>query len=105
LTAGMGYDSAHYLAVSAAVAGGLGAKGNAQQNQKVAAVLKKMIYRGVNGTTRFFDKFQAAVPTRDPSLGMPHQFLQIQDFRQDPVVIAPFPYETSAFKQPPWFKT
>jgi branched-chain amino acid transport system substrate-binding protein len=108
LTAGMTYDSVHYLAIAAAVAGGLGAKGDVQQNRKVAAVLKKMIYRGVNGTTRFFDKYQAAVPypdaTRDPSLGMPHQFLQIQDYRGEPALIAPPPYDTAAFKLPPWFK-
>ena len=42
--------------------------------------------------------------TRDPSLGMPHQFLQIQDHTKTPVLIAPAPYETAQFVLPPWIK-
>jgi len=106
LTAGMPYDSCHYFALAAATAGGVGDLGDREQNRRVAERLRAMIYRGVNGTTRFFQKEQAAIPypdaTNDPSLGMPHQYLQIQDFQQEPELIAPFPYETAAFKLPPW---
>ena len=108
LTAGMSYDSVHYFANAAAIAGGLGAPGDIEQNRKVAAQLKRTIYRGVNGITRFDQEIQAAVPypddTRDPSLGMPHQYLQITDHTQGPGLIAPTPYETAAFQMPPWIK-
>jgi branched-chain amino acid transport system substrate-binding protein len=61
----------------------------------------------VNGVTRF-TRVQAAqtypTQTRDPSLGMPHQYLQIQDHRKDPELIAPAPYDTAAFVLPPWMK-
>jgi branched-chain amino acid transport system substrate-binding protein len=67
-----------------------------------------MIYRGVNGTTRFIPNEQSAytypTQTKDPSLGMPHQFLQIQDHTKTPVLIAPPPYETATFVLPPWIK-
>ena len=108
LTAGMSYDSVHYFANAAAIAGGLGAPGDIEQNRKVAAQLKRTIYRGVNGTTRFDQELQAAVPypddTNDPSLGMPHQYLQITDHTQGPGLIAPAPYDTAAFQMPPWIK-
>ena len=108
LTAGMSYDSVHYFANAAAIAGGLGAPGDIEQNRKVAAQLKRTIYRGVNGITRFDQEIQAAVPypddTRDPSLGMPHQYLQITDHTQGPGLIAPTPYDTAAFQMPPWIK-
>lgn len=107
LTAGMTYDSVHYFANAAAIAGGLGAPGDFEQNRKVAERLRRTIYRGVNGTTRFFPENQAAIPypdaTNDPSLGMPHQYLQITDHTKGPDLIAPFPYETAAFKKPAWF--
>ncbi|MDC0115948.1 ABC transporter substrate-binding protein [Octadecabacter sp.] len=106
LTAGMSYDSVHYFANAAAIAGGLGDPGDIEQNQRVAAQLRRTIYRGVNGTTRFDPEIQAAVPypddTNDPSLGMPHQYLQITDHTQGPNLIAPTPYETAAFQTPPW---
>lgn len=99
------YDSAHYYAVAAALAGGSGEPGNHAQNRRVADQLRRIIYRGVNGTTRFFPE-QAAIPypsqTNDPSLGMPHQFLQIQDYTKEPATIAPSPYETAKFVLPPW---
>lgn len=101
------YDCVHYFALAAALAGGTGEPGNDTQNRLIANRLRKMIYRGVGGTTRFFPE-QAAIPypsqTRDPSLGMPHQFLQIVDFTKEPVTIAPPPYETAKFVMPPWVK-
>ena len=100
------YDSVFMYAAAAAMAGGTGEPGEMLQNRKVAAVLKGSIYRGVKGTTRFFDKWQAAVPypdaTRDPSLGMPHQYSQIQDWKKDAMVIAPSPYETASYLVPAW---
>jgi branched-chain amino acid transport system substrate-binding protein len=101
------YDSIHYWALAAAIAGGTAGPGGFDQNRKVADRLRRMIYRGVMGTTHFFVPEQAAIPypdaTNDPSLGMPHQYLQIQDFKDEPELIAPSPYETSSFALPPWF--
>jgi branched-chain amino acid transport system substrate-binding protein len=109
LVAAQVYDSAHYYALAAATAGGTGGPGEFDQNAKVSERLRRMIYRGVMGTTHFFLPEQAAIPypdaTNDPSLGMPHQYLQIQDFTSEPEMIAPPPYETSKFQMPPWIKT
>ena len=109
LVAAQVYDSAHYYAVAAALAGGTAEPGEFKQNEKVAARLRRMIFRGVMGTTRFFIPEQAAIPypdaTNDPSLGMPHQYLQIQNWQTEPALIAPPPYETSQFKMPPWITT
>lgn len=106
LTAGMPYDSVHYFAIAASMAGGVGEPGNAEQNRLVANYLRQMIYRGVNGATRFDPETQACVSfptqTNDPSLGMPHQYLQIQDYTQDAKLIAPAPYQTAGFQLPPW---
>lgn len=109
LVAAQVYDSAHYYAVAAALAGGTGGPGEFDKNQKVAQRLRHQIYRGTMGTTKFFLPEQAGIPypdaTNDPSLGMPHQYLQIQDYTGEPDLIAPSPYETSQFKLPPWYKT
>lgn len=106
LTAGMPYDSVHYFTIAASMAGGLGEPGNAEQNRLVAHYLRQIIYRGVNGATRFDPETQACVSfpteTNDPSLGMPHQYLQIQDYTQDAKLIAPAPYQTAGFQLPPW---
>jgi branched-chain amino acid transport system substrate-binding protein len=89
------YDGAMVWATAAALAGGSGEPDNAEQNRKVADRMRSMIHRGVTGTTRFDPAVQAAytfpTQTNDPSLGMPHQFLQIQDFNKGPVLIAPAP--------------
>ena len=65
-----------------------------------------MIYRGVQGATAFVLPYQAArtypTETPDPSLGMPHQFLQVQNHLEQGKLIAPSPYETAAFQVPPW---
>ena len=103
------YDSVFMYAAAAAMAGGTGAPGEIEQNKKVAAIYKNMIFRGVLGTTKFFEKWQAAIPypdaTNDPSLGMPHQYSQIQNWKEDASVIAPPPYETANYKTPPWMKS
>ena len=102
------YDGCYIWATAAAIAGGTGEPGNDKQNRKVADRMRSMIYRGVNGVTRFVPNEQAAsqypTQTKDPSLGMPHQFLQIQDYKKGPVLIAPAPYETGKFMTPPWIK-
>jgi len=107
LVAAQVYDSASYWAVAAALAGGTSGPGEPDQNRKVATRLRSLIYRGVMGTTHFNPE-QGAIPypdeTKDPSLGMPHQYLQIQDFTKEPALIAPPPYETSKFQMPPWIK-
>lgn len=108
-TAGIGcqtYSNLHHYAVAAAMAGGSGAPGDFEQNRKVAFALKGMIYRSVQGTIRYNPDWQAVEPypivTHDPSLGMPHIFYQIQDFRKSLSMIAPEPYNTDRFILPPW---
>ncbi len=95
------YDGAMVWATAAALAGGSGEPGNADQNRKVADRMRNMIWRGVTGTTRFMPDEQSAytypTQTNDSSLGMPHQFLQIQDYTKGPGLIAPAPYGTAKF--------
>lgn len=102
------YDGCYVWAIAAALAGGSGEPGDEEQNRKVADRMRALIYRGVCGTTRFIPNEQSAYvypsQTRDPSLGMPHQFLQIQDYTKSPTMIAPAPYETAGFMLPPWIK-
>lgn len=101
------YDSAHYYAIAAALAGGTGGPGDYEQNRLIAERLRRYIHRGVMGVTHFHVPDQAAISypneTSDPSLGMPHQYLQIQDYQREPALIAPAPYETAKFQLPPWF--
>ena len=108
LTGSQTYDGLWHYALSAAFAGGAGEPMDREQNMKVAAAMKRIIYRGVNGTYRTNPEGQSAYcyPTEvnDPSLGMAHQFLQHQDFTQDPKLIAPPLYATDGFVTPPWFK-
>jgi branched-chain amino acid transport system substrate-binding protein len=101
------YDACHHWAIAAALAGGTGEPGEFTQNEKVADRLRHLVYRGVQGTTDYMIPEQAArsypTQTNDPSLGMPHQFLQIQGVDKDGALIAPSPYETAQFQVPPWF--
>jgi branched-chain amino acid transport system substrate-binding protein len=100
------YDFINQWAIAAALAGGSGGPGEEETNRRVADRLRALTYRGLGGTIRYMVPEQAATPypnaTPDPSLGMPHQFLQIQDYREDEVLIAPWPYQTAEFKLPPW---
>ena len=109
------YDMCWHYALAAAIAGGSGEPGNFDQNRRISKNLRYLIYRGVQGVTRYWRDppedpwpFQAAIPypdaTNDPSLGMAHQFYQIQDLAKPPTVIAPWPYETGGFETPRWFK-
>jgi branched-chain amino acid transport system substrate-binding protein len=102
------YDGCYVWATAAALAGGTGEPGNDAQNRKVADRMRSLIWRGVTGVTRFEADGQAAYtyPTqvKDSSLGMPHQFLQIQDHTKGGLLVAPAPYDTSKFLLPPWMK-
>ena len=103
------YDGTWVWATAAALAGGSGEPGNDAQNRLVANRMRTMIWRGVTGTTRFVADEQAAytypTQTKDSSLGMPHQFLQIQDHTKPGLLIAPAPYDTTQFTLPPWMKS
>lgn len=102
------YDGCMLWATAAALAGGTGEPDNADQNRKVADRMRSMIWRGVAGTTRFNPAENTAytypTETKDPSLGMPHQFLQIQDKTKGGLLIAPPPYDTASFVIPGWIK-
>ncbi|MFO1349330.1 MAG: ABC transporter substrate-binding protein [Gammaproteobacteria bacterium] len=102
------YSSVHHYALAVALAGGSGGPGEFEQNRIVAARLKESVFRSVVGAIRFHPDWQAAVPypdaTRDPSLGMPHLFYQIQDLDSEQALIAPEPYATRKFLLPPWVR-
>lgn len=108
ITGSQTYDGLWQWALSAAIAGGPSEPFKKEQTKKVAAAMRRLIYRGVNGTYRADPNGQSACcyPTQvsDPSLGMPHQFLQHQDYKTDPKLIAPALYATDPFKMPPWIK-
>ncbi len=108
ITGSQTYDGLWMWATAAAIAGGPGEPFNKEQAQKIAAVMRRNVYRGVNGTYRADPAGQSAYcyPTQvaDPSLGMPHQFLQHQDYKTNPKLIAPPLYATDSFVLPPWIK-
>jgi len=108
ITGSQTYDGLWMWAIAAAIAGGPGEPFNKEQVSKVAAVMRRNVYRGVNGTYRCDPEGQSGYcyPTQvaDPSLGMPHQFLQHQDYKTDPKLIAPALYATDEFLLPPWIK-
>ncbi len=108
LTGSQTYDGLWHYALSAAIAGGPAVAYEREPTEKVSAAMKRLIYRGVNGVYRVDPEGQSGYcyPTQiaDPSLGMAHQFIQHQDFREDPRLIAPALYATHAFQMPPWFK-
>ena len=100
------YTSLHHYAIAAAIAGRTGGPGEAQVNRQVAQCLLNYTYRSVAGTIRYHPKWQSVVPypdaVRDPSLGLPHLFYQIQGPDQERALIAPEPYADSQFELPPW---
>lgn len=109
LTGSQTYDALWHWAISASIAGGPGAAYDPEQNRKVAAAISDLVYRGVNGTCRYIKGENSAYcyPTqeKDPSLAMPHQFLQHQDHTQQPRLVAPDLYKTDEFAMPPWIKS
>ncbi|WP_027134669.1 ABC transporter substrate-binding protein [Geminicoccus roseus] len=108
ITGSQTYDGLWHYALAAAIAGGPGEPFDREQAEKVAASMRRLVYRGMNGILRIDPDGQSAYcyPTQiyDPSLGMPHQFLQHQDHTTDPKLIAPELYATDQFVLPPWIK-
>ena len=106
ITGSQTYDGLWMWSIAAAIAGGPGAPFDKDQATKIATIMRRNVYRGVNGTYRADPEGQSAYcyPTQvaDPSLGMPHQFLQHQDYTTDPKLIAPPLYATDGFIVPPW---
>ena len=106
ITGSQTYDALWKWAIAAAVAGGPGKPFDKDQVHKVSTAIKALVYRGVNGVQRTDPAGQSSYcyPTQvsDPSLGMPHQFLQHQDYKTDPKLIAPALYATDSFVMPPW---
>lgn len=102
------YDYMHHYAIAAAIAGGPGAPGEVDQNRKIADALKRVTYRGVCGTSNYDPVSQSTIPyptieTRDPSLGIPHLYFQVQDYQAPRALIMPSPYDQAEFKIPSWF--
>lgn len=106
LTGSQTYDGLWMYALAASMAGGTGEPFNKEQAQKVAGALRRLVYRGVSGAFRFDPEglvvYSYPTQTKDPSLGLPHQFLQHQDYRTEPRLIAPSLYATHDFVLPPW---
>ena len=108
ITGSQTYDGLWKYALAAAIAGGPGKPFDKAQNKKVSETLLQLVYRGVSGVQHTDPAGQSSYcyPTQvsDPSLGMPHQFLQHQDYKTDPKLIAPALYATDKFVLPPWIK-
>ncbi|SFH63609.1 ABC transporter substrate-binding protein [Albimonas pacifica] len=106
MTGSQTYDGLWKWALSAAIAGGPGAPFDKEQAQKIAAVQRKLVFRGVNGVCHVDPEGQSAfsypAQTPDPSLGMPHQFLQHQDLTVPPILVGPALYANGEFLTPPW---
>jgi len=102
------YDYMHHYAIAAAISGGPGESGDFDQNRKIASNLKRVSYRGVCGTSNYHPEWQTTIPfptveKRDPSLGIPHLYFQVQDHQGPRSLILPAPYDVSQFKTPSWF--
>ena len=87
------------------MAGGTSEPGDAEQAAKVAAQLKRIAYRGVNGSVAYHPVWQSAIPypdlSSDPSLGMPHLFFQIKDWeKQERILISPPAVQHGRFLPP-----
>ncbi len=96
--AGIAYDEVHLLAQAWA------AVGNPRSFAAVAAQLRRIAHRGVNGTYVFGHAGQCGLAypdvTPDPSVGQAHLVLQIQHGRHR--TLAPAPYAVTQFVRPPW---
>lgn len=108
ITGSQTYDGLWHWALAAAFAGGASEPSNKEQTAKVAAAMRRLVYRGVNGVCRFDPAGQSAMTypaqVADPSLGTPHQFLQYIDPKTDAKLISPALYATDSFVMPPWIK-
>lgn len=96
--AGIAYDRIHMLATAWALAG------DPRRFAEVNGILRRLVYRGVNGAYYMENSGQVGLAfpddTHDPSIGQAYLVFQVQDGRQR--IIAPAPYAESAFRPPPW---
>jgi branched-chain amino acid transport system substrate-binding protein len=97
--AGASYDQVGLLA------GAWAGVGNPRAFRRVGDELRRMTYRGVNGTYALDHDRQCSVSypdeTPDPSIAQAHLIFQIQDGAQR--ILHPAPYGEATFRLPPWF--
>lgn len=97
--AGASYDQVGLLA------GAWAGVGNPRAFRRVGDELRRMTFRGVNGTYALDHDRQCSVSypdeTPDPSIAQAHLIFQIQDGQQR--ILHPAPYAESTFSLPPWF--
>jgi branched-chain amino acid transport system substrate-binding protein len=102
------YAALQMYAIAASLAGGPGKPYDDAQNRKIAARLKSLIYRGVQGVLRFDPKNQSVITypfqTKDPSLGVPHLFSQIKKKEENGYIFSPAPFDVAKFEKPSWMK-
>jgi branched-chain amino acid transport system substrate-binding protein len=83
----------------------VGMAGGPENRREIAERLRADRWRGLNGTYNFSSELRTVTgfpdSTTDPSLGLPHCYLQIQDGEDK--FIAPSPFTNAEFKTPPWF--
>jgi branched-chain amino acid transport system substrate-binding protein len=95
-----GYDTIGLLAQA------WGMVGNPRDFVGVSDALRTMRYRGASGTIYMNQpgQYTSAYPdaSDDPSLSMPHLYLQVQNGQHK--VIYPPPYAQATFQKPPWIK-
>src|SRR5579875_3545995 len=98
---GASYDQVGLLA------GAWAGVGNPRAFRRVGDELRRMTFRGVNGTYALDDERQCTVSypdeTPDPSVAQAHLVFQIQDGAQR--ILHPAPYAEATFRLPPWFST
>lgn len=96
--AGIAYDEVRLIAQAWA------SVGNPRSFAAVAAELRRVAHRGVNGSYVFDHAGQCGLAypdvTLDPSVGQAHLVLQIQRGRHR--TLEPAPYAVSQFIRPPW---
>jgi branched-chain amino acid transport system substrate-binding protein len=95
-----GYDTIHILANAWAKVG------DARDFKAVCDAIRNSSHRGVCGMYNMNRSGQFTMPypegTKDPSMGMAHQFLQVQDGKHK--IIYPPLYAEAEFQTPPWMK-
>jgi branched-chain amino acid transport system substrate-binding protein len=92
------YDMTWMWATATSIAG-------TTDKRAVTDVLARMVYRGACGTYRFNkEHWPNPYPSidRDPSIGLAHQYIQIQDGEHK--VTSPEPYAAAQFQLPWWLK-
>jgi branched-chain amino acid transport system substrate-binding protein len=97
--AGIAYDEIHLLARA------WSAVENPRDFRAVADRLRRVPYRGVNGSYFLDNTRQSGLAypdtTPDPSLGLAHLVLQVQD--GDHRILSPAPYVEAPFRSPSWW--